>query len=70
MSLLSSGQRAGSNVVKEAQKLFSDTLDIEETVIVVDARKEDSEGMTKLKQVLKKRREEIIVSLWFEFCHL
>ena len=57
------GNLAGSNVLKEAQKLFSDTLDIEDTVIVVDARKENSEGMTKLKQVLKKRREEMIVSL-------
>ena len=56
--------------MKEAQELFSDTLDIEETVIVVDARQEDSDGMTKLKQVLKKRREEMIVSLWFKFCHL
>ena len=61
---LSSGHRAGSDVVKEAQRLFSDTLDIEETVIVVDARKEDSEGMTTLKQVLKKRRGEMIVSLF------
>ena len=56
--------------MKEAQKLFSDTLDIEETVVVVDARKEDSYGMPQLKQVLKKRREEMIVSLWFVFCHL
>ena len=48
--------------MSEAQKLFSDTLDIEETVVVVDARKGDSEGMTKLKEVLKKRREEMIVS--------
>ena len=57
-------------MVKEAQRLFSDTLDIEDTVIVVDARKEDSEGMTTLKQVLKKRREEMIVSFSFVFCHL
>ena len=49
--------------MKKAQKLFGDTLDIEETVIVVDAREEDSDGMTKLKQVLKKRREELIVSM-------
>ena len=54
--------------MKEAQKLFSDTLDIEETVIVVDARKED--GMAQLKAVLKKRREEMIVSFTFVFCHL
>ena len=49
--------------MKEAQELFGDKLEIEETVIVVDARKEESEGMTMLKQVLKKRREEMIVSL-------
>ena len=48
--------------MKQAQDKFSDKLDIEETVIVVDARKEDSEGMTKLKNVLKTRREEMIVS--------
>ena len=61
-SLLFSGHRAGSNVVKQAQELFGDKLNIEETVIVVDARKENSEGMTKLKEVLKTRREEMIVS--------
>ena len=48
--------------MKQAQELFSDTLDIEETVVMVDARKEDSDGMTKLKDVLKTRREEMIVS--------
>ena len=49
--------------MKEAQELFRDTLDIEDTVIVVDARKGDSECMAQLKAVLKKRREEMIVSL-------
>ena len=58
----SSGHRAGLKIVKRAQELFSDTLDIEEMVIVVDARKEDRDGMTKLTKVLKKRREEMIVS--------
>ena len=48
--------------MKQAQELFGDKLNIEETVIVVDARKEDSEGVTKLKEVLKTRREEMIVS--------
>ena len=62
LSLLSSGHRAGSKVVTKAQELFGDTLDIEETVVVVDARKDDSDGMTELKNVLKTRREEMIVS--------
>ena len=38
------------------------SLEIEEEVILVDSRKEDCDGMIKLKGILKKRRDNMIVS--------
>ena len=57
------GKRVASDLLRQAKTLFKDILAIEDELILVDARKENSEGFESLKNVLKKRREEIIVSI-------
>ena len=56
-------------MLKEAKKLFEDSLEVEEEVIIVDSRCKDGEGMIKLKGVLKKRRADMIVSVFFYNFH-
>lgn len=43
--------------------MFAGALDIDGTVILVDSREGDSEGLTVLKDVMKKHRTEILVRL-------
>ena len=52
-------------MLKEAKKLFKDSLEVEEEEIIVDSRCNDGEGMMKLKGVLKRRRADMIVSCFF-----
>ncbi|XP_072043046.1 uncharacterized protein [Amphiura filiformis] len=56
-------QRIGLQAVKELLKLlkakFSGILDIDEELILLDAREENSDGMEQLKTSLKRRRKEI-----------
>ncbi|XP_072044177.1 uncharacterized protein [Amphiura filiformis] len=56
-------QRTGLQAVKELLKLskakFSGILDIDEELILLDAREENSDGMEQLKTSLKRRRKEI-----------
>ena len=58
-----------SNYLQEARTLFKGILEIEDELILVDARNEKSEGFEVLKNVLKKLREEIIVSKFVNFLH-
>ena len=58
-------QQIASTVLKEAKKLFEDSLEIEGEVILVDSRKEDCDGMTRMKGILKERRDNMIVSFFF-----
>ena len=56
-------------LLRQARTLFKGVLDIEDELILVDARNE-SEGFETLKNVLKKQREEIIVSIVIQlYCH-
>ena len=50
-------------MLKEAKKLFKDSLDIEEEVILVDSRK-DCDGMMRLRGILKETRDNMIVSFF------
>ena len=56
--------KIASTMLKKARKLFDDSLEIEEEVILVDSRK-DCDGMTRLKVILKERRDNLIVSAFF-----
>ena len=51
-------------------KLFDGILDIDSEVIVLDARDTESEGMKRLKAVLKRRKENIIVGFSKLICYM
>ena len=53
-------------MLEEAKKLFEDSLEIEGEIIVVDSRKDNCEGMTRLRGILKKRRADMIVSFFLK----
>ena len=62
-SVVKLGKQMASKYLRQARTLFKGVLDIEDELILVDARNEKSEGFEVLKNVLKKQREEIIVSI-------
>ncbi|XP_072020237.1 death-associated protein kinase dapk-1-like [Amphiura filiformis] len=54
------GEKAAEFLLRQSKKMFDGLLDIEDSVIVVDARDERCKGVETLKKVLKERRECIV----------
>ena len=57
----STAKRNAEDLHTKCTKLFHDMLDIDSEVIVLNASDTESDGMKKLKDVLKRRKENIIV---------
>ena len=66
VSNITIAHQIASKVLKEAKKLFEDSLEIEGEVILVDSRNKDCDGMIRLKGILKERRDNMIVSFFFK----
>ena len=60
--LLTLGNRKAKELLEETKTTYDGILDIADELILVDAREERSEGMTRLRNVLKRLRMEIVVS--------
>ena len=60
------GERQAMYLVRKAQRMFEGILDIADKVILVNAMDDVCQGMNALKEVLKKRRDEVAV----RFFHL
>ncbi|XP_072021491.1 death-associated protein kinase 1-like [Amphiura filiformis] len=54
------GKRAAEHLLRQSQKMFDGILDIEDSVIVVDARDVHCKGVESLKNVLKERKKCIV----------
>ena len=55
-------------LLKQTKAKYDGILDIANELILVDARQVRSEGMTSLRNALKRIRKEIIVSYFNEVC--
>ncbi|XP_072044371.1 death-associated protein kinase dapk-1-like [Amphiura filiformis] len=55
-----SGSQAAKKLLAQSKDMFSSSLDIDQELILLDARDKTSSGIEQLKTSLKRRREEII----------
>ena len=64
---LISAKSIAKGIVKEMRSEFGNTLDILDSTLLVNARETQSEEMSEVRRMLKKRRDEITVSDQFMF---